>query len=143
MKTRRALRHQLIGSTVVALFIATPISALQAPGVMPGGCVEPPRRPSEVGRYLSAIQPIDQLPDEPLFSHLYLYPTRAAAEGTKSHSASTVAESLDKVWVFTIASRNGGRSLATASRLLAYCRFHARNNTQRDTWKPPSRRTEA
>ena len=65
----------------------------------------PPKRPSEVGCYLSAVQPIEKLPDEPLFWHLYTYPTRASAEAAaKSEPTSTVAESLDKVWVFTIAN---------------------------------------
>jgi len=76
----------------------------QVPGVMPGGCVEPPRRPSQVGCYLSATEPIEKLPGEPLYWHLYTYPTRTGAEGAKSEGASTVAESLDKVWVFTIAN---------------------------------------
>jgi quercetin dioxygenase-like cupin family protein len=46
---------------------------------------------------------MERLPDEPLFWHLYSYPTRAAAETATSHPASTIAESLDQVWIFAIA----------------------------------------
>ena len=84
---------------------------------MPGGCADPPKRPSDIGCYLSAIQPIEKLPDEPVFWHLYTYPTRAAAEAAKSDSASTVVESLDKVWLFTIA--NAQWRPATGERIAA------------------------
>ena len=104
MKTRRRPYNGFIEAAVAALTVTSAMQALQVPGVMPGGCAEPPRRPSEVGCYLSAIQPIEKLPDEPVFWHLYAYQTRAAAETAKSHPTSTVAESLDKVWLFTIAN---------------------------------------
>lgn len=104
MKTRSTLYPGLIGAVVAALASATQISAQQIPGKFPGGCAEPPRRPSEIGCYLSAIQRVEKLPDEPLFWHLYTYPTAAAAEIAKAESLSTVAESLDKVWLFTIAN---------------------------------------
>jgi len=102
MKTHSMVHSRLLG--LVALAFTTQTQAHQIPGKFPGGCAEPPKRPSEVGCYLSAIQPIAKLPDEPLFWHLYTYPTRAAAETAKAESLSTVAESLDKVWLFTIAN---------------------------------------
>lgn len=105
MTTRPTLYHGLIGAAVAALAFTTPMRALQVPGAMPGGCADPPRRPSEIGCYLSAVQPIEQLPDDPVFWHLYSYPTRAAAEAATSHPASTAAESLDRVWVFTISNK--------------------------------------
>jgi hypothetical protein len=92
--------------TVAALAVlasASDISAQQIPGKFPGGCAEPPKRPSEMGCYLSAILPIDKLPDDPLFWHLYTYATPAAAEAAKADSLSIVAESLDRVWLFTLA----------------------------------------
>ena len=94
----------LIGAAVATFGFATQLSAQQIPGKFPGGCADPPRRPSEIGCYLSASQRVDKLPDEPLFWHLYTYPTSAAAEAAKAESLSTVAESLDKIWLFTIAN---------------------------------------
>jgi quercetin dioxygenase-like cupin family protein len=104
VKTRSTLCPGLIAALVAALEFATQMSAEQMPGKFPGGCAEPPRRPSEIGCYLSAIQRVDKLPDEPLFWHLYTFSRPAAAAAAKAESLSTVAESLDKVWLFTIAS---------------------------------------
>jgi quercetin dioxygenase-like cupin family protein len=106
VKTEPTLSHGLIGAAVAVLAFAAQLSAQPITGTaIPGGCADPPKRPSEVGCYLSAVQPIEKLPDEPLFWHLYTYPTRASAEAAaKSEPTSTVAESLDKVWVFTIAN---------------------------------------
>ena len=97
------LRWLITAAMVVPLALAINVSAQQTPGKFPGGCAEPPKRPSEMGCYLSAIQPIDKLPDAPLFWHLHTYPTPAAAEAAKAKSLSIVAESLDKVWLFTLA----------------------------------------
>jgi hypothetical protein len=103
MKTQYAVHHQLVGAAVAALAFTTQVSAQVTGASIPGGCADPPKSPSAVGCYLSATQLIEKLPDEPVFWHLYSYPTRAAAEAAKSESSSTVAESLDKVWLFTIA----------------------------------------
>src|SRR5688572_9471679 len=100
----RMSRFAIACAVVAAFASATDMFAQQVPGNFPGRCAEPPKRPSEVGCYLSAIQPIDKLPEGPLFWHLYSYGTRAAAEAAKAESLSTVAESLDKVWLFTIAT---------------------------------------
>ena len=104
MKNRSTLYSTLIIAVGAAFAFATQMSAQQMPGKFPGGCADPPKRPSEIGCYLSAIQPVAKLPDEPLFWHLYTYPTRAAADAAKAESLSTVAESLDKIWLFTIAN---------------------------------------
>jgi quercetin dioxygenase-like cupin family protein len=104
MNSQRALHHGLVGTAVAAVAFTAQLSAQQITGAsMPGGCAEPPKRPSDMGCYLSAIQPIENVPEEPVFWHLYTYPTRAAAEAAKTESSSTVAESLDKVWLFAIA----------------------------------------
>jgi quercetin dioxygenase-like cupin family protein len=78
--------------------------ALQAPGAIPGGCTDPPnKRSSDTGCYLSAIQTIEKLPEEPVFWHLYSYLARPAAEAAKSESSSTVVESFGTIWLFAIA----------------------------------------
>ena len=106
MKTQPGLRHRLVGAALAALASTPAIPALQAQGPsIPGGCVDSPnKRSSDVGCYLSAIQSIEKLPNEPVFWHLYSYPTRAAAEAEKSDSSSTVVEAFSKVWLFTIAN---------------------------------------
>ena len=104
MKTHPArFVRVLVAVAFAALSPPSPVAARQVPGAIPGGCTDPPNRPSTVGCYLSATQRIERLPDEPVFWHLYSYLTRAAAEMAQSHPASTIAESLDKVWLFTIA----------------------------------------
>jgi quercetin dioxygenase-like cupin family protein len=105
MKPQPAFHHRLLGAVVAVLGLTVRVSAQQttAPPI-PGGCADPPKRPSAVGCYLIAIQPIGKLPDEPVFWHLYAYATRGAAETAKSDSLSTVAEALGKVWLFTIAN---------------------------------------
>jgi hypothetical protein len=110
MKTQFAFHHRLVGAAVVALAFATQLSAWQIAGAsIPGGCADPPKSPSAVGCYLIATRPIEKLPDEPVFWHLYSYPTVAAAEAAKSESSSAVAESFDRVWLFTIASEQWRR----------------------------------
>ena len=105
MKIRRAHSYRLLGAPVAALVVfATPLPAQPAPGAIPGRCADAPKRPSEVGCYLIASQPIERLPDEPVFWHIYSYGTRAAAEAAKSDSSSAVAESFGKVWLLTIAN---------------------------------------
>jgi hypothetical protein len=104
MKSHPALRYGVLGASLAIFACAPPMHAPQLPAAIPGGCAEPPKRPSEVGCYLIANQPIDRLPAEPVFWHIYSYRTRAAAEVEKSISMSTVAESFDEVWLLTIAN---------------------------------------
>ena len=105
MRTRPTLRDRLARVAVAALAVTPQPSAAQMAGAaIPGGCADAPKQPSEVGCYLSAIQPIEKLPDEPVFWHLYSYQTRATAEAAKSDSSTTVVESLGKVWLFAIAN---------------------------------------
>jgi mannose-6-phosphate isomerase-like protein (cupin superfamily) len=99
-----ALHYRLLGAAAAALIVvATQVSAQQVPGAIPGRCADAPMRPSDVGCYLLASRPIDRLPDEPVFWHIYSYRTRAAAEAARSDSSSAVAESFGKVWLLTIA----------------------------------------
>src|SRR5215208_6690711 len=70
---------------------------------VPGGCNTPvSQRTSEIGCYLVATEVLGALPQGPLFWHLYVYPTRAAAEAAKEPHG-TVVESFKKVWLYTIA----------------------------------------
>ena len=70
---------------------------------VPGGCNTPvSQRTSEVGCYLTATEVLGALPQGPLFWHLYVYPTRAAADAAKGPRG-TVVESFGKIWLYTIA----------------------------------------
>jgi quercetin dioxygenase-like cupin family protein len=84
---------------------------------VPGGCNTPvSQRTSEVGCYLTATEVLGVLPQGSLFWHLYLYPTRAAAEAAKG-SRGTVVQSFEKVWLYTIAESewraSSGERIAT------------------------------
>jgi quercetin dioxygenase-like cupin family protein len=73
---------------------------------VPGGCTTPVgERTSAVGCYVDANEPLGELPKEPVFWHLYNYPTRAAAESAKPPHG-TVVESFGKVWLYAIATTN-------------------------------------
>ena len=96
--------RQLTGAAMAALVLTTATTA-QVPGAIPGRCAEPPStRTGEIGCYLLANQSIERLPEGPLFWHLYLYGTRAAAEAAQAVEPSVVVEAFGKAWRFTIAS---------------------------------------
>ena len=99
MRPHSATHKVALTTWLVAL--ATAAGAVHAQ--VPGGCNTPvSQRTSEVGCYLSATEVLGALPQDPLFWHLYVYPTRAAAEAAKGPRG-TVVESFDKVWLYTIA----------------------------------------
>jgi quercetin dioxygenase-like cupin family protein len=60
------------------------------------------RGDKELGCYVLANKELGSLPDEPVYWHLYVYKTRAAAEAAKG-DAGTVVESFGKVWLFAVA----------------------------------------
>lgn len=104
--TRRGTSHSVV--TFVALvttLLAAQVAAAQVAGSrVPGGCDVPAsKRTAETGCYLLATEELSELPADEVFWHLYTYPTRGAAEAARKESASTVVESLGKVWLFTIA----------------------------------------
>jgi hypothetical protein len=73
---------------------------------MPGRCEVPvSERKGDIGCYVLEIQPLGPLPDMPLFWHLYVFPSRAAAEAAKAPRRSIV-ESFGKIWLFSIASQD-------------------------------------
>ena len=94
-------------AAVVAWPGASPATA-QLPGTrVPGACDVPvAERPRDVGCYLVVAQPIDALPDGPLYWHIYAYHSREAAAQTAASPGAfvrTVAESLGRVWLFALA----------------------------------------
>jgi len=79
------------------------VQTAPVPAEVPGGCNTPAgERTAEVGCYLDATELLGELPQVPLFWHLYNYPTRAAAEAAKGPRG-TVVESFERVWLYTIA----------------------------------------
>src|SRR5215470_12168970 len=87
----------------LALLLALSFRGVLAQGVaVPGGVCKPmSQRTQEVGCWIAADDPLGQLAQTPVFWHLDVYPTRAAAVADKG-SRSTVIESLGKVWLMTI-----------------------------------------
>jgi len=70
------------------------------------GCETPvAERKSPLGCYLVAIHPLGRLPAGELFWHIYSYPTIAGANAEKT-SRSSVAQSHDSVWLYTIAEKS-------------------------------------
>jgi len=64
-------------------------------------CEPVSQRTGELGCWITANADLGQLPQEPIFWHLYTDPTRAEAEAAKGPRG-TVVESLGKVWLLTI-----------------------------------------
>lgn len=62
------------------------------------------QRKQEQGCYITGVEMLKNLPEGPLFWHLYTYPTREAAERAKGNSSGTVVESLGRIWLFNIAT---------------------------------------
>ena len=103
MMNQMARRTYLWSGAIMAL---APLIAPTAWAQVPGGCTTPVgERTSEVGCYVDANEPLGELPKEPVFWHLYNYPTRAAAESAKPPHG-TVVESFGKVWLYAIATAN-------------------------------------
>lgn len=94
MKTSRHMTFWLLLLCVVAALFASPEALAQI-------CKPVSQRTGEVGCWITANTNLGQLPQEPIFWHLYTYRTRAEAEAAKG-SRGTVVESLGKVWLLTI-----------------------------------------
>ncbi len=113
MRPHRAIRKLTLITWLLASVTATGAVWAQ----VPGGCNTPvSQRTNEVGCYLTATEVLGALPQGPLFWHLYMYPTRAAAETARGQRG-TVAESFEKVWLYTIAESewraSSGERIAT------------------------------
>jgi quercetin dioxygenase-like cupin family protein len=86
-----------------AIAMLVPLAFSFARAQMPGRCEVPvSERKGDIGCYVAEIKPLGQLPDIPLFWHLYVFPNRAAAEATKAPRYSIV-EAFGKIWLFSIA----------------------------------------
>jgi quercetin dioxygenase-like cupin family protein len=70
------------------------------------------RGDKELGCFVLANKELGSLADKPVYWHLYVYPSRAAADAAKG-SVGTVVESFGKVWLFAVAdaawSPSGGQ----------------------------------
>ena len=81
-------------ATAFFVFAASHGSTAQAQ--VPGSCATPvAERIIEVGCYVDANEPLGTLPTEPIFWHIYNFPTRAAADSAKPLHG-TVIESFGK-----------------------------------------------
>jgi len=97
------LRHCRLLRVLTVFLFAVSYKQLSAQGVAgPGGVCKPvSERTKEVGCWIMADDPIGQVVKSPVFWHLDVYPTRAAAEADKGPRG-TIVESLGKVWLLTI-----------------------------------------
>jgi len=89
---------------------------------VPGSCATPvAERTSEVGCYVDANESLGDLPQEPIFWHIYNFPTRVAAESAKPPHG-TVVESFGKNRLYAIATSdwhpNSGERVAVIGPLL-------------------------
>jgi len=75
-------------------------------------CKPVSERTDELGCWITANADLGQLPKEPIFWHLYSYPTRAEAEAAKGPRG-TVVESLGKIWLLTIDTADWRSSAGT------------------------------
>jgi quercetin dioxygenase-like cupin family protein len=106
MRARHA-RNLLAAISFPTLILATGSSVLAQTG---GTCVPVSERGTrELGCFITARELLADLPQVPLFWHLDIYSTRAAADAARGPRG-TVVESLGKVWLFTIAEA-GWRSM--------------------------------
>ena len=99
------MRARCIIQTFVLItsFLLPATLATSAAAQSPGTCTTPvSERKGEVGCYLSASEPLGTLGPAPVFWHLYVYPTRTAAETAKGPRG-TVVEAFGKIWLYTIA----------------------------------------
>lgn len=77
-----------------------PTAGAHVPG---GDTTSVGERSSDVGCYVDANEPLGELPKEPIFWHLYNYPTRLAAKAAKPPHG-TVVECFGKIWLYAIAT---------------------------------------
>jgi quercetin dioxygenase-like cupin family protein len=82
------------------LFLFSCVEAETQP--VPGGICRPvSERTQEIGCWILANDPIGELPGTETFWHLDIFPTRDAAEASRTKQ-STVLEALGKIWLLTI-----------------------------------------
>jgi quercetin dioxygenase-like cupin family protein len=103
------LRHGRLLRVLSVFLLSVSYKQLLAQGVaVPGGVCKPmSERTQEVGCWIMADDPIGQLAKSPVFWHLDVYSTRAAAEADKGPRG-TIVESFGKVWLLTIEDEGWG-----------------------------------
>ena len=96
-------------STTTAFATAIVIVLLQLPAAgaggaqLPGPCETPvSQRTSDLGCYVAAIQSLGSLAESAVFWHVYVFPTRSAADAIKP-AHGTVIGAFGKTWLFAIA----------------------------------------
>ena len=110
---------------LAALALAAIVPVLlngQVPSPSPYTCTMlASQRTQQAGCYIVASDTLDSLPAGELFWHLYTYRTRDDAQTAKGSTNGLVAESLGRVWLFTIAPRSwrplGGRRVSVVGPL--------------------------
>jgi quercetin dioxygenase-like cupin family protein len=96
-------RRKLAAMACATVVLAGAESALAQ---VPGRCEVPvsQRAGGEAGCYLTATESLGAMSADPVYWHLYNYPTRAAADAVKGPNSAVVG-SFDKVWLYTIAEQ--------------------------------------
>jgi hypothetical protein len=124
---RRRVTLTALGCVMLFLALCAPAGAQN--------CQPVSQRTGELGCWITATTRLGQLPAQPIFWHLDMFPTRAAAEAAKG-ARSTVVESLGTVWLFTIEGAgwrpSGGERIAEIGPLPV----SAECPTSRNIWRP-------
>jgi hypothetical protein len=91
--------------TLAGIAVLVALTSVIVTAQMPGRCEMPvSERKGDIGCYVSAIQDLGALPDVPLFWHIYVFQTRAAAEAAKA-PRSNIVEAFGKIWLYSIEKR--------------------------------------
>jgi quercetin dioxygenase-like cupin family protein len=102
----RAVNTWTVMLCIVAAMSAPVLTSASAAAQMPGRCESPvSKRTSAIGCFVLDNQPLGLLPRTQLFWHLYVFPSRAAANSAKAPQQ-TIVEEFGKVWLFAIAPQN-------------------------------------
>lgn len=103
---------------LLTLMVATQSIAEEprAPAPADVSCVPAAQRGDrELGCYVLANKELGTLADAPVYWHLYVYPSQAAADAAKG-SVGTVVESFGRVWLFAVTdaawSPSGGQRVS-------------------------------
>jgi quercetin dioxygenase-like cupin family protein len=89
-------------TTVLAIALSQSLT-LGVSSQVPGPCETPvSARTSGIGCYVAAIEKLGVLADSPVFWHLYVFPSRSAAEAIKP-AHGTVIVAFEQTWLFVIA----------------------------------------
>jgi quercetin dioxygenase-like cupin family protein len=117
-----ATRFRISWQSILAIAFLFAVSASASAQPVAGGSCKPvSQRTSDVGCWILAHDALGPLPQERVFWHLDVYPTRAQAEAAKGPRG-TVLESSGKVWLLTIETSGwrpaGGERIAEIGPLL-------------------------